>query len=170
MAESFQKERPRGRVNFFLEVKKEGATVREELPLRMLVLGKFSGEESDIPFEDRDKVSINKNNFDDVMKESGLRLDFTVADMIRDPQEGEERDEKRVELKFDRMKSFNPDEVAKQVPDLNRLVAVRNLLQDLRNRLVSGKQFRKELERIVKDKDALEKLKRELEPIITSEE
>jgi len=52
------------------------------------------------------------------------------------------------------------------VPELNKLVAMRNLLQDLRNRVVSLSQFRKELNKIVKDKDQLKKLSSELEQFV----
>ena len=71
-----------------------------------------------------------------------------------------------VKLKLENMKSFHPEQVAKQVPELNRMLAMRNLLQDLRNRVVSMSQFRKQLEKIVKDKDALEKLAGELDQFV----
>ncbi len=49
------------------------------------------------------------------------------------------------------MKSFNPEAVAKQVPELARLLATRNLLQDLRNRFISAADFRKQIESVVND-------------------
>ena len=75
----------------------------------------------------------------------------------------------KVNLKFNDMNSFQPEEVAKQVPQLARLMATRNLLQDLRNRVISINDFRKELERVVKDKNALAKLTDELNKLVPPE-
>ncbi|RMH49171.1 MAG: type VI secretion system contractile sheath small subunit, partial [Bacteroidetes bacterium] len=74
-----------------------------------------------------------------------------------------------VHLKFENMNSFRPEEVARQVPQINRLVAMRNLLQDLRNRVVSLSQFRKQLEAIVQDPAQMEKLMQELDQVVKKE-
>ncbi|MBP1648097.1 MAG: hypothetical protein H6Q30_1542, partial [Bacteroidetes bacterium] len=47
-----------------------------------------------------------------------------------------------------------------------KLLSTRSLLQDLRNRAISTNEFRKELERVVKDKAALAQLKGELEKLV----
>lgn len=161
MSQSFQKEKPPARVNLFLEVQKGDAQEKMELPLRMLVLGDFEGRESGVPLEDREKVNVNKDNFDAVLKASDLHMDLTVPDRLR---EGDE--EMQVALRFDDLKSFSPEEVAKQVPELKKLLAMRGLLQDLRNRLVSVADFRKQLEAVVKDPAELAKLNDELSRIV----
>lgn len=161
MSQSFQKEKPPARVNLFLEVQKGDAQEKMELPLRMLVLGDFEGRESSVPLEDREKVNINKDNFDPVLKASDLHMDLTVPDRLR---EGDE--EMQVALRFDDLKAFSPEEVARQVPELKKLLAMRSLLQDLRNRLVSVADFRKQLEAVVKDPAELAKLNDELNRIV----
>lgn len=162
MSQSFQKEKPPARINLFLEVQKGDAKEKLELPQRMLMLGDYTGREDSTPLSEREIVNVNKDNFESVLKSMDLRSEFTVPNKLS----GVPDDEMKVSLKFDSMKSFTPEEVAKQVPELNRLVAMRNLLQDLRNRVVSMSQFRKQLESIVKDKDALEKLTQELDAIV----
>ena len=165
MAESFQKEKPPARINLFLEVLKGDAKKKMELPLRLLALGDYSQSGSNVPLSEREKININKDNFQQVMKSMGLKLDMAVPDRIKGGEA-----ETKVDLKFEDLKSFEPEEVAKQVPQLAKLLSTRTLLQDLRNRAISTNEFRKELERVVKDKTALAQLKGELEKIVPASE
>ncbi|GAB4255138.1 MAG: type VI secretion system contractile sheath small subunit [Thermoleophilia bacterium] len=165
MAKSFQHEKPPARINLFLEVETGGAKKKMELPLRLLVMGDFLGREVDEDVADREIININKENFEDVMRSSDLNLEFTVADKLRGGDS-----EMKVHLRFDSMKSFSPEQVARQIPELDRLLAARNLLQDLRNRLISMGEFRRELEKVVKDEALREKLLRELGQFIVEEE
>jgi len=163
-AESFQKEKPPARINLFLEVLKGNAKQKVELPLRLMVVGDFTQKESGVPLTDREKININKDNFSQVMKSSNLGVEMAVPDKLKGGDA-----EMKVNLKFDDLRSFNPEEVAKQVPQLAHLLATRNLLQDLRNRIISINDFRKELEKVVKDKDALAKMTDELNKIVPGE-
>lgn len=165
MAGSFQKEKPPARVNLFLEVYKGDAKEKVELPLRMLMVGDYKGRPDDTPLSERELLNINKDNFEDVMGSMDLSAEYVVKNTIKGGDE-----DMKVNLNFEDLDSFNPEEVAKQVPELNKLVAMRNLLQDLRNRVVSLSQFRKELEKIVKDKEQLKKLSGELEKFVAREE
>ena len=161
---SFQHEKPPARINLFLDVKKGNALVREELPMRMLVLGDFGGRDRDSDLVDREIMNVNKDNFEDVMKTKDISAELVVPNKLgTDPDA-----EMKVSLKFDNMKSFNPDVVAKQIPELDKMLAARNLLQDLRNRVISLGDFRRQLETIIKDKDALAKLAKELEAVVGS--
>lgn len=157
MADSFQKEKPPARVNLVLEVPDGDATRKTELPFRTLVLGDFTGKADDTPLEDREVIDVNADNLESVMKSMDLGMDMIVPDTIR----GGDND-LRVALQIDGMDSFRPDQVAKQVPEIDRLVAVRNLLQDLRNRVVSMSSFRRQLEAIVTDPAQLDQLVAEL--------
>ena len=161
MAESFQKEKPPARINLFLEVLKGDAKKKMELPLRLLALGDYSQSGSSVPLSEREKININKDNFSQVMKSMDLGLELAVPDRL---QGGDA--ETKVKIKFDDLKSFEPEEVARQVPQLAKLLSTRSLLQDLRNRAISTNEFRKELERIVKDKHALAELRGELDKLV----
>jgi type VI secretion system protein ImpB len=164
MAESFQKEKPPARINLFLEVLKGNAKKKMELPLRLMVLGDFTQTESGTPLAEREKINLNKDNFQGVMKSSNLGLEMTVKDRLK----GGDADMK-VNVKFNDLNSFHPEEVAKQVPQLGKLMAMRTLLGDLRNRVISMNDLRKELERIVKDKNALAQLSGELDKLVPKE-
>jgi len=165
MAKSFQHEKPPARVNLFLEVETGGAKKKLELPLRLLVMGDFLGREVDESVADREVVNINKDNFEDILSSSDLQLEYTVADKLRGGD-----NEMRVNLEFDSMDSFHPEQVARQIPELDKLLAARNLLQDLRNRLISVGDFRRELEQVVKDDAMREKLLGELNKVVAAEE
>jgi type VI secretion system protein ImpB len=165
MAKSFQHEKPPARVNLFLEVGTGGAKKKVELPLRMLVLGDMLGREVDEDVADREVININKDNFEDVLRSSDLNLEYTVADKLRGGD-----NEMKVNLKIDSMKSFSPDNIARQIPELDKLLATRNLLQDLRNRLISVGDFRKQLEAVVKDKALRAKLLGELDKVIARDD
>ena len=160
MAKSFQHEKPPARIDLFLEVQKGDAKKKVELPLMMLVTGDFTGKESDVPVEDREVINLNKDNFQKVMKSQELGLDYAVENKLTG--EGD----MAVSLNFENMKDFSPEEIAKQVPELSRLLAARNLLQDLRNRLISVRDFRQQLESVITDKAAREELLAELEKVV----
>lgn len=165
MSQSFQHEKPPARVNLFLEVAKGNAKERVELPMRMLVMGDFTGREDATPLDEREVINLTPDNFGDVLRSHDLGAKFAVENTLT----GQEGDDLAVDLSFDSIKSFNPEEVAKQVPELARLLATRNLLQDLRNRLISVAQFRKQLEAVVKDDDARAKLLAELDEVVQSD-
>ncbi|MAQ94412.1 type VI secretion system-associated protein [Rubrivirga sp. SAORIC476] len=160
MSQSFQHEKPPARVNLFLEVAKGDATERVELPMRMLVVGDFTNREDGPPLEDREVINLNKDNFEDVLRSQELRVKTAVPNTLTDD------DDLAIDLTFDSMKSFNPDQIAKQVPELSRLLATRNLLQDLRNRLISAADFRKQIESVINDPAAREQLLAELDKVI----
>jgi type VI secretion system protein ImpB len=165
MAQSFQREKPPARVNLFLEVSKGDAQEKIELPMRLMVLGDYKGRSDSTPLAEREVINLNKDNFEDVLKSMDAKLEYTVPDKLKGGDA-----EMKVDLDIESMKSFDPEEVAKQVPQLNRMLAMRNLLQDLRNRVVSANDFRKQLEKIVKDEAALEKLAGELDQFVQKEE
>jgi type VI secretion system protein ImpB len=157
---SFQNEIPPSRVNIRY-VKDTGGAVEEiELPLKLLVAGDFTMRADDTPLEDRKKISVDKNNFNAVMKEEKLSLDLVTPDTIKGGDE-----ELAVSLKFESLDDFSPTGVAKQIPQLNTMLQVRNLLKDLKARVISNREFRKALEGILKDKDQMEKLMSELDQI-----
>lgn len=162
---SFQNEKPKERINITLDVPTGDGVQSIELPFRMLVLGDFLGREDDSEVADREVISINKDNFADVMRSSNLNLDLVVEDKL-----SEEGGDLSVHLDIEGMSSFEPDEIVKQIPELSRLMAARNLLHDLRNRLITVKDFRKQLESVIKDDELRAKLLTELQDVVSSDE
>jgi type VI secretion system protein ImpB len=160
MADSFQNEIPKARVNITLDVETGGARKKLELPLKLLAVGDFSSGKGTGRVADRERININKENLESVMSELSPEANFTVDNMIKNDDT-----EIGVNLKFDSFKSFHPEQVAKQVPEVDNLLAMRNLMKDLKSNLLDNGNFRRELERIVKNRPELEGLKAELEKI-----
>ena len=143
---SYQDEVPASRVNIKY-VKKVGDAQEEvELPLKLLMVGDYTMREDDTLIEDRKRIGVNKNNFNAVMKEQKLNLNFSVKNKLVDEDDAE----MNVDLKFDSLKDFLPENIAEQVPELKNLLEVRKLLTDLKGRVVNNAQFRKKLNEIVK--------------------
>jgi type VI secretion system protein ImpB len=158
---SFQDEIPKSRVQIKYKKATDGATQETELPLRMMLVGDYTGRKDATPLEQRKKLNVNKDNFEAVLKDQKLGLDLVVPNTLS----GQPGDEMAVKLKFESMKDFDPEAIARQVPELNSLLQLRELLTDLKARVVTNKDFRKALEAIVKDKTKLEALIAELDKV-----
>lgn len=154
---SFQNEVPKARVNIKLDLHTGGAQKKVELPLKLMMLGDYSNGQEDRPLSERSKININKNNFDNVLSEFSPALKLTVENTFA----GDGSDAS-VDLKFEKMKDFEPEQVARQIPSLRALLATRNLLRDLKSNLLDNATFRLELERIVKDEALSNELRAEL--------
>ncbi|PSI94387.1 type VI secretion system contractile sheath small subunit, partial [Klebsiella michiganensis] len=70
--------------------------------------------------------------------------------------------EENIQLRFADMKDFEPEQVARQIPQLRAMLAMRNLLRDLKSNLLDNATFRKELEKILKDPALTQELRDEM--------
>ncbi|WP_137808398.1 type VI secretion system contractile sheath small subunit [Pseudomonas sp. G(2018)] len=154
---SFQNEVPKARVNIKLDLHTGGAQKKVELPLKLMVMGDYSNGREQRALSARKKVGINKNNFDSVLAEFSPALKLSVANTLVD-----DVSDTSVELDFQSMKDFEPEQVARQIPQLRALLAMRNLLRDLKSNLLDDATFRHELERILKDDAQSNELRAEL--------
>lgn len=160
MAESFQNEVPKARVNIKLDLHTGGAQKKVELPLKLLVMGDYSNGQETRPLAEREKVSINKNNFNSVLADFNPKAKIAVENtLIGDGTE------LPVDLDFKSMDDFKPEIVAGKVPELRALMAARNLLRDLKSNLLDNAMFRRELEKILKDPGLSERLRADLQKI-----
>lgn len=154
---SFQNEVPKARVNIKLDLHTGGAQRKVELPLKLMLMGDYSNGKEQRPLSERSKVNINKNNFDSVLSDLSPSLKLIVEDTLSG-----DGGETPVELSFRRMKDFEPEQVARQIPQLRALLAMRNLLRELKANLLDNATFRAELERILKDEALSDELRKEL--------
>ncbi|WP_058972550.1 type VI secretion system contractile sheath small subunit [Type-D symbiont of Plautia stali] len=157
MSNSYQNEIPKARVNIKLDVHTGGAARKMELPLKLLVTGDFSNGQEDRVISEREKVNVNKNNFDSVLADFSPAVRLTVPDTLAG-----DGSEQAVNLTFSNMKDFEPEQVARQIPQLKAMLAMRNLLRDLKSNLLDNVTFRKELEAILKDPALSDELRSEL--------
>ncbi|MER0048607.1 type VI secretion system contractile sheath small subunit, partial [Pectobacterium odoriferum] len=82
MADSFQNEVPKARINLKLDLHTGGASKKTELPLKLLVAGDFSNGQESAPLSEREKVNLNKNNFDNVLSEFSPLINLSVANTL----------------------------------------------------------------------------------------
>jgi type VI secretion system protein ImpB len=148
-------------VNIRYVKKTDGAQEKVELPLKLLLLGDYTLRPDDTPLDERKKISVDKDNFDDVLKEQKLKLSMLVPNRLS----GQEGDELAVDLDIDSLKAFTPDQIVQKVPELAKMLEIRELLTDLKARVITNRSFRQALEKIVQDKDQLAAITSELDRI-----
>jgi len=164
MAGSFQNEIPPARINLKLDVGKGNAKKKIELPLKLLVAGDFSSKKQDKRVSEREKISINKNNFTQVMESMDLSLNYNVNNKLT-----EKEGSIPVSLKIKNIDSFKPENIAKEVPVLSRLLAARNLVKDLKSNLLDNREFRKRLENIIQDPESTRALQEQLKSLVVEQ-
>jgi type VI secretion system protein ImpB len=150
---------PKERVNI---VYKPATNMDEdvELPFKVLVMGDFTGRADDESLEDRKPINIDKDNFNEVLAGQKLSVDFNVKDRLSpDAQEG---DEVPVHLQIKSIKDFQPEQVARQVPELKSLLEIREALVAMKGPLGNVKNFSKKLKEVLADDAARERLMKEL--------
>ncbi|MGK3144543.1 type VI secretion system contractile sheath small subunit, partial [Pantoea sp. C2G6] len=82
MADSFQNEVPKARINLKLDLHTGGASKKTELPLKLLVAGDFSNGQASDSISERDKVNVNKINFDAVLSEYSPKVNLSVKNTL----------------------------------------------------------------------------------------
>lgn len=151
---------PKERVNITYKPATGGVSEDVELPLKIMVLGDFTGKQDPVEIEKRKSINIDKDNFESVLASQKLEINMTVDDKLS----GEEGSEIPVQLKPRSMKDFSPDAIVQAVPELQQLMRLREALVALKHPIVNNKSFRKRLEAVLQDESALKQLSEEILP------
>lgn len=151
---------PKERVNVTFTPTNGGAQEEVELPLKLMVLGDFTQRPDDRSIEQRKPIAIDKGNFDEVLAKQELTLDFVVPNRLHN--DGNADDSLNVHLKIDSMKDFNPASLVAQVPELQKLMELRDALVALKGPLGNAPAFRKAIESVLSDDDSRERVLAEL--------
>jgi type VI secretion system protein ImpB len=149
------------RVHITYDVEIGDAIELKELPFVMGVLGDLTGqpEQPLAAMKDRKFVEINPDNFDTVLKGMQPHLAYSVANKLSDdPNAGQIS----VNLKFESLDDFSPENVAKQVGPLKELLDLRQRLSDLRGSLQGNDKLDQALFDAVSSTESKEKLRGEL--------
>lgn len=149
---------PKERVNIVYRPADGDGREDVELPLKMLVTGDFTGRPDERPVEKRDPVAVDKDNFNEVMKAQGISLNIAVPNRLS----GAPDDELPVNLKVESLKDFGPEAVVEQVPEMKRLLELREALRALKGPLSNVPDFRKKIQELITDDAARAKLLAEI--------
>lgn len=161
--ESLQKKLDRvrpPRVQIKYEVFVGDAMEMKELPFVVGVLGDFSGKpEKALPaLKDRKFVDIDRDNFNKVLAAMAPRQTFQVDDTIS----GKPDQKLNIELKFQSMDDFTPENVVKQIPVLRALLEQRENLKNLSSRLEGNDKLDELLQQVLANSDLRNSLAKEL--------
>ena len=156
MSESTQKKLsrirpPRVQITYDLEV--NGDVKKTELPLVVGILADLAGDPdpgvTPVPVKDRKFVDIDRDNFNDVMKSIGPRLELQ---------------ELNVELRFNSLKDLSPESLIQQIGPLRELFEERQRLNDLVAKLDGNDALDRQLKEISPETlKGIQKEKEELE-------
>ena len=149
---------PKERVNIVYKPATGDAQAEVELPLKVLVMGDFTMKPNDTPVEGRKPLSIDKDNFSEVMKAQKLNLDITAADKLSEDPKAK----MSAHLNFRNLSDFNPDSIVSQVPELKKLIEMRDALKALKGPLGNIPAFQKKLKELVTDEATRQQLLKEL--------
>jgi len=150
---------PKERVNIRYKPATGNAKEEVELPLKLLMLGDYTRRADDRPIEERPLVSIDKDTFDEVLKGFGLNLMVSAENKLDEAASDEKL---TANLRFERLKDFEPDQVVRQIPELRRLLDLREALLALKGPLGNVPAFRKAIQGVLEDEGARDRLLSEL--------
>jgi type VI secretion system protein ImpB len=148
---------PRVQITYDVEI--GGAIEMKELPFVVGVLGDFSGQPAQqLPrIKDRKLIEIDRDNFDQVLSGMAPRLALRVDNKLTD-----DGSKMNVEMKFNNILDFEPDQVAQQVEPLRKLVEARQKLRDILSKTDGNDKLEAMLTNLLKDPNAQKQLGKEL--------
>ncbi|MFT0742884.1 type VI secretion system contractile sheath small subunit, partial [Escherichia coli] len=123
--------------------------------------GDFSNGQEERPLSERIKMDVNKNNFNAVLADISPSVRLNVENILAG-----DGTEESISLTFRNMNDFTPEQVARQIPRLKAMLAMRSLLRDLKANLLDNATFRKELEKILRDPELSQALRDELSALV----
>lgn len=147
------------RVHITYDVETNGATAEKEIPFVMGVMGDYSGDNTDgkKPLKDRKFSQIDRDNFNEVMDKIEPGVNMKVENTL----EGD-GSELSVNLNFNDMEDFEPQNIVEKVEPLKKLMETRNKLRDLLTKADRSDELENVLEEVLSNTDALASLSEEL--------
>ena len=144
---------PRVQITYDVEV--GGAIELKELPFVVGVMGDFVGKpEEPLPaIKNRKFVEIDPDNFNQVLAGMKPRVAFSVENKMQD-----DGSKIGVDLKFNNIEDFEPDNIVQQVEPLRKLVEARQKLSDLRSKMDGNDKLESMLNDIIADVDKQKQL------------
>lgn len=158
MAGKDQTVAPKERVNITYKSATGDQQEEQELPLKILAVGDYTGKSDPTPLEERKPVNIDKENFNEVMAKQDLGVTVSVPNKLVDEKDAQ----LSVDLKFKKLDDFTPEGIVNQTPELKKLLELRTALTALKGPLGNVPAFRKKIEALLGDEEKRKKLMKEL--------
>jgi len=168
MAQSQQKTLDRVRapkVQIKYDVETYNGIEKRELPFVVGVMADLSGANPVMgtdgkpqKVKDRKFVNIDGDEFDSVLKASKPRVKCTVPDKIS----GEEGKNISVDLEFENLNDFHPQEIAEKVEPVRKLVDARRRLASLKQKMDGNDELEALVNNILKDASVRDQVKGEI--------
>lgn len=158
---NIQDQIPRSRINLRYRTMIEGQLKEVELPFRLIImadLSQGSSTDRELDLETRRLRTLDGRNLDSVMENMRISINFQPQNLIDASQPNLD-----VSLKIKNRASFNPAEVAAQVPKIRALMLLRKLLLEMQAQVDNRKEVRNLVQQIFSDPEELKRLKGELE-------
>lgn len=143
---------PKERINVTFKPATGGAQEEIELPLKLLAIGDYTQRPDERKVEDRKPISIDKMTFDEVLAKQELSLTLSVPNRLQDDESAS--NELGISLRVNSMKDFNPASLVEQVPELKKLMELRDALVALKGPLGNAPAFRKAIEGVLADDES----------------
>ncbi len=149
------------RVHITYDVEVGDAIQLKELPFVVGVLADLSGKPDEpLPqVKDRKFVDIDRDNFDAVLKGMKPRIAYRVDNKLADDDS-----KLGVELRFNDIQDFEPEQVVNQVEPLRKLAEARKKLSDLMAKMDGNDRLVELMDEVIKNTGALQKLNKEAGP------
>ena len=148
------------RVQLTYDVEIGDAIEQKEIPFVTGVLADFTGQtDSNNPLpklKDRKFVSVDLDNFDEVMKGMTPKASYRVKNEL-----SVDGGEFAVNLAFNKMDDFRPESVVQQIEPLRKLLDARTKLADLRNKMAGNEKLEDILGDVLSNTEKLKKLGKE---------
>ncbi len=147
------------RVHITYDVETGGAEEKKELPFVAGVMGDYSGDNQGAKksLRERKFVNIDRDNFNETMSKIAPSANMRVENTLSG-----DGSEMPVELNFNSMEDFEPENVVQQVEPLRKLVEARNKLRDLMSKADRSEELENVLEQVLQSSEDLAKLSGEL--------
>jgi type VI secretion system protein ImpB len=149
---------PKERINIVYKPATGDAKEAVELPFKVMVLGDFTHRADNRTVEEREPVSVNNQNFNDVMASMNLSLNFAVENKLTN----DSKSDIDISLNLNKLSDFDPDSVVKAVPELAKVLQLREALKSLKGPLGNTPAMRRMIQDMLSDGDLRARLMAEL--------
>lgn len=149
---------PKERINIRYVPKTDGQVAEVELPLNLLIVGDLKGASDTSSLDERQPIAIDRNNFNAVIAEAGIKTEFSVPATLS----GKPDDRMHISLDVKSLSDLTPDGISKQVTEMKKLLELREALVALKGPMGNLPAFRAQLRALLENEETRDQLIKEL--------